>query len=669
MTALFKLRILPRLARGLLLSAVCLIAPQASAADPAAVGVVSHISVTSDKNQDVSSIDAWKASFIKPGMSEKEKAIAVWTSMVMFRQQSIPPTDYCSVEGMPMDPIKTFNVYGYNMCNGASAGIIQLARQAGLEARGWGIQNHSVPEVKIDGKWSMFDSSLINYFEKPDGTIAGVEEISKAVDDFLAKHPEMRGDDKALTNFQKRNHWTGWKDGPELLAQCRFYDESGFWPAGTHGWSGTMIEYGKPQKNFIYEYGAALGYEVNLQLRKGERITRNWANAGLHVDKAAGKTIAVLNEKAGQGDLKYSPKFGDLGPGRIGNGTHEYDVPLADPYFEKGFLQVENMTQRAAGAGNAIVRVENPQKAGVLIVRMPSSYVYLGGALSLDAVVGSGGSIAVSLSNNNGLDWKPLTQITSSGMQKVDLSKQILRLYDYRLKLDFSGAGTGLRAMKIVNDIQHSQRALPVLDRGDNQITFKAGPPEGTVTIEGSTRPEFKGKALFYTDFHPTVKNIAADFVRPSGGVGELTFPIETPGDISRIRIGAHYRARGVKDVWEISASFDDGKSWKPIGKLQGPYPGYSTTLALTDIPPGSRKALVKIAGTEKNTLVLFDLRIDADYREPAGGFSPIKVTYTWTEDGQEHQDVHVAKTADEKFTIKCAGKPTMKSIVLERAN
>src|SRR5437660_3714015 len=36
---------------------------------PAAVGVVSHIQVLSDKVPDVSSIEAWKRSFLKDGMS------------------------------------------------------------------------------------------------------------------------------------------------------------------------------------------------------------------------------------------------------------------------------------------------------------------------------------------------------------------------------------------------------------------------------------------------------------------------------------------------------------------------------------------------------------------------------------------------------------------------
>ena len=35
--------------------------------------------------------------------------------------------------------------------------------------------------------------------------------------------------------------------------------------------------------------------------------------------------------------------------------------------------------------------------------------------------------------------------------------------------------------------------------------------------------------------------------------------------------------------------------------------------------------------------------RIDADYKEPAGGFRPVQVTYVWEEGGLEKKDVHVA--------------------------
>jgi hypothetical protein len=92
-----------------------------------------------------------------------------------------------------------------------------------------------------------------------------------------------------------------------------------------------------------------------------------------------------------------------------------------------------------------------------------------------------------------------------------------------------------------------------------------------------------------------------------------------------------------------------------------------SKALTLSDVPPGSQAALVKFAGKQRNTTLIFDLRIDADYREPHGGQAPVKVTYAWEENGQAKQHVHVAKSAEEQFTIRCEQKPVMKSIVLER--
>ncbi len=293
------------------------------AADPPgnAVGVVSHVKVLSDKVPDVSSMEAWKRSFLRDGMSDQEKAIAIWKSAVMHRYQDPPPIEFVH-EACVHDAIKTFNVYGYGMCCCASSNIEALARYAGLEARGWGINFHSVPEVFYDGSWHMFDASLVNYFPKPDGKIAGVDEIVAAVKTWLEKHPECRKSDAKLREFQQSSGWTGWKNGPELLSQCPFYDWSGWWPARTHGWSGTIQEYdGTGNTPFLYEYGYSQGYEVNVQLRAGERITRNWFHNGLHVNGVLkdGDAPGCLTEKIGQGPMAFLVRYGDLNSGRIGH--------------------------------------------------------------------------------------------------------------------------------------------------------------------------------------------------------------------------------------------------------------------------------------------------------------------------------------------------------------
>ncbi|HEX4793222.1 MAG TPA: hypothetical protein VH370_05490 [Humisphaera sp.] len=642
---------------------ILLTAARLLAQDQPRAGIVSHISVTSDKIEDVSSLAAWKQSFIKPGMTDQQKAIAIWESVVKFRHQDVPPNEYFEAEDHVHDPIEAFNVYGYGQCCCASAHIEALARYAGLEARAWGIVGHSVPELRVGGNWCMLDASLINYLQKPDGSIAGVEQISRQIDAWYAQHPQFKGDDAKLRQFSARE---GWKGGPEALSWGRFYDANGWLPAATHGWSNSMQEFGSPAKNFIYDYGAALGYEVNIQLRPGEKLVRNWSNKGLHINMLDGGKPACLDMPNGTADLRYAPKFGDLAPGRIGNGTLDYTLPLASGLFRAGMLETQNLVTKSEDADGPAIHVKDPRQPATLIFRMPSSYVYLSGQLNLKSVIGAGGSIEILSSDNNGLDWKPLATINDGGEQTIDLTPLVFRRYDYRLKFQLKGSGTGLDLLAVHHDIQHSQRPLPALDQGENHIHFAAGPREGTITILASTNPHAEGKALSYGDFHPTLSGIDVASLRLDGPSGQITFPIQTPGDITRLRVGVNYRARDLRDGWTIEASFDDGKSWKPIGDLEGGHAGFSTYLVFTGVPPHSRAALVRFSGRQRNTTLIFSARIAADYLEPNGGFAPIKVTYEWTEGGKAKREEFVAKGTDANYTISCAERPVMKSITLE---
>ncbi len=123
------------------------------AAEGPPVGIVSHVKVLSDKVEDVSSLDAWRRSFIRDGMTDRDKALAAWESVVRFQHQDSPPVEFLQLENAVLDAIKMFNVYGYSMCGNAASHVQSLARAAGLEARGWTIQAHVVPEVSWGGKW------------------------------------------------------------------------------------------------------------------------------------------------------------------------------------------------------------------------------------------------------------------------------------------------------------------------------------------------------------------------------------------------------------------------------------------------------------------------------------------------------------------------------------
>ncbi len=341
----------------LLLAASLPAAQETRPAPPPAPGVVCQIRVISDKVPDVSTLEAWKKSFIKDGMSDEEKAMAVWKTVAMFQHQDAGVMEYLHNEDMLTDAMKVIHVYGHSYCGMAAAHVIELARYVGLEARGWTINAHVVPEIKWGGSWHLLDASLILYFPKADKNVAGIEEVVAGVKDWYAKNPEYwdgkHGIDEKLRKLQASDGWNGWKKGPEILSRCPTYDRMGWVPAMSHGWYSQMEEYDGTAGNgppFPYEMGYSQGYRLNLQLRKGERLIRNWSHRGLCLENRPG----CMDVKGLEGPLAYSARmFGDLSNGRIGNGTLEYAVPLATGEFRRG----------GAGGGESRLARRRPLRA------------------------------------------------------------------------------------------------------------------------------------------------------------------------------------------------------------------------------------------------------------------------------------------------------------------
>ena len=240
-------------------------------------------------------------------------------------------------------------------------------------------------------------------------------------------------------------------------------------------------------------------------------------------------------------------------------------------------------------------------------------------------------------------------------------------MYDYRLRFELKGTGTRLHSLRTEHDVQHSQRVLPSLTQGDNTIRFSAGPPQGTLTIEGNARSNYPN-VLNLREFHPRMDRIASSQagLQMTTGNGSITFPVDAPGDIKSLRFGCHYRARSPKDGWNLEVSLDGGKSWLTVGRAAGPVVGSCKFVSFDEIPAGIGKALVRFTGRQNNTAMIFSLRVDADYIEPNGGFHPVKTTYSSEENGQEMHHVHIAKSPRETYVIHCKAKPIMRSLTVE---
>ena len=75
------------------------------------------------------------------------------------------------------------------------------------------------------------------------------------------------------------------------------------------------------------------------------------------------------------------------------------------------------------------------------------------------------------------------------------------------------------------------------------------------------------------------------------GGVGSMTVPIETPGDMTALSFGAHIRARGDKDVVKLKLSFDSGANVDGRGPDQRSHARHNAdTFASPTFPPERAK-------------------------------------------------------------------------------
>ena len=132
-------------------------------------------------------------------MTDEERAKGLWLAAVKYRHQTVPPNEHLAADWEAHDPVKLFNVYGYCMCCCASSIVAALDREDGREARGRILNGHSVPEVFYGGAWHMFDASLLNVLPKPEGDVASVDELSKAVKDWHAANPGYRGSASSMS--------------------------------------------------------------------------------------------------------------------------------------------------------------------------------------------------------------------------------------------------------------------------------------------------------------------------------------------------------------------------------------------------------------------------------------------------------------------------------------
>jgi hypothetical protein len=230
-------------------------------------------------------LDEIVALAVQPGMTDREKAFALWSQETRHRYH------WEGDNAELGDPVKVFNVYGHNTCGNDSICLAGLWRRAGLKVTPARLVGHCVSQAFFDGRWNLFDGDMHSmYLLRDNQTVAGEQDLVR--DHDLIKRSHTQG----ILNPDKREN-----------------DE----------WESSIFVFeGKPEG----DRDCTAGTSMNMVLRPGEAITWRWG----HVDP-----------------VKYHGGNKPRYPDTICNGLWEYRPDFSRDLWRKGTAAVEGV--RASG--------------------------------------------------------------------------------------------------------------------------------------------------------------------------------------------------------------------------------------------------------------------------------------------------------------------------------
>jgi hypothetical protein len=258
------------------------------------------------------------SSVVTPGMTDADKAFALWFQEIQYRHHS--PGDNSELG----DPVKVFNVYGYNTCGNDSISLATLWRAAGLKAAPARALGHCISQAYYDGGWHFYDGDMHSvYLLRDNQTVAGEQDIVR--DHDLIKRTHSKG-------ILFLDNW--WSE-PEM---CAMYFFEG--PVGG-------------------ERGNKTDTTMNMVLRPGEALVWRW-----------GQLRPVKHHGARGATPTYeSPIY---------NGLWEYRPDFSNETWRKGTSAVENVTMGSDGLA------ADEGKTGTILWTVRSPYVFVGGWLDVE---------------------------------------------------------------------------------------------------------------------------------------------------------------------------------------------------------------------------------------------------------------------------------------------
>lgn len=603
--------------------------------------------VVSEHTPDLHSLEDFVAGVVRPGMTQKQKAHAVWEAMADLMYHWCNPVEaprhrsgaYSDVT----DPIRLMNVYGFTLCFCSGGAMASAWRAAGLEAREFGLPGHIAPEVWYEGAYHYLDVEFKGFFRKPDGRIASIRECGLRPAELMVKPALPRGF-FPLSKSPFRTYLS-------RMVYAGIADEGPAWYGSFRGQS---------------------GHVMNVSLRKGETYYRAWDNVGRYVCDYQ-RWLDPAN--FGTFDVRYGPK--DKASDRaFGNGILIYqpDLTRRTDEYEDGVLAASDIAKTDEG-----LTCRKGAKSASAVFRFQLPYVIAGDPNKIDqpdtttgaAVlsIDGAGEIDVLISTDDGRTWRP------AGVQagRADLTRFVERCYGYQLKFVLKG-GAVLRGFRAETSFQLAPTSLPALKAGDNRMTFSLGAdPYEMATWDApmwTTDSEFRAAAyrtqnIRWQDAWPMAVS-TRDRAKSGYVIYELKAP---PGKRLRkvsIDLGGSLRHRQWhEDRVELCVAQSEPKDFRRIGGVRGgPYSGHwlRRLYREVDLPRARdvRTLYVRFDIFCRQRAAVSDCRFRTffeDEKPKAPNLDGLVITHGWLEDGKIRTSRKRSPRPNETYTVRTGEK------------
>jgi hypothetical protein len=630
---------------------------------------------------DTSSVEAIIASVIKPGMTQEQKALAVYDFLRNSVYHWAAPREGARPDdheyGAVYDPVKLINVYGYGYCFQSRGALEALWQAAGLEARSAGIGGHSIAEVFYDGGYHFLDADQHGYCLLADGkTIASIDQICRDPIGLLLKQPNPSKPFFPATADPKVPY-----EAKHLVAAY----------------------FASTADNFYQHDKTVTGHRMDVTLLPGMRYVRRFSGDGRwnlrnksvdfeyqvgYVDPRVGPKDFLSATGYGTGELLYQP-----------------DLTAASSEYTAGVWKQENISVTKDGL--------EPAEAGkpawcVFRIRLP--YVIVGwptafkgpakpaGAAVVAATfrrAGDKDACALSVSTDGGRTWKPVWKAEGAGELRAvaDLSEHVAGKYEYLLRLELAAgdkpADARVEKLAVNTAFQLAPRSLPAVAEGANRFSFSLG--DGTETVE--LEPDLSSAEAVLRD----AESAKGVWIEPGaitgrrGREGEIIYKLEPfdslrslkapsevegpprPGTVVGFNAGAGCRRETFglsgRDDLKIYFAENEPKDWKLVYDDDVPpyiqHWSYEADARAT-CSPGAKRVYVKFGIRTEASLSIQRLRVGWRWLPAGGGSLPergVRVEHGWTEAGQAKSFSQVIKAAPASYEIT-AGKDVVNTHV-----